>query len=323
MENKKLDSQYIESLEYIRCNSHLIQSTLKDYSHQITSLQSSLKPIVEATSIIKDIARTIKLYSSNIDVLKGISSIYLEISKTIPPVVEWFRSFNFSQLLAPLLDIDSRHIDELHTIYLMAMYECKWFPYAGLIADYTLFETVDEIIATSRGISKRREKRIDNAILAYYTDKKVKILRSNWQKLDLDYCLKKSLRQSIDAYFRGEYVLTISCLTTMWEGLIYIKAHNALPEERQRQKMSITKQELSELTMANDYDLIISDYFNNFIVSQCNNVTEVVEGVPNRHGTSHSWYKKYPNKKAALNAILLTDFIINLKPITVSKNESN
>ena len=61
--------------------------------------------------------------------------------------------------------------------------------------------------------------------------------------------------------------------------------------------------------------MIFSDYFNNFIVSNCNAVDDVVEGVPNRHGVAHSWYKKYPNKKATLNAVLLTDFIINLKPI--------
>ena len=38
------------------------------------------------------------------------------------------------------------------------------------------------------------------------------------------------------------------------------------------------------------------------------------EGVPNRNGIAHSWYKKYPNKKASLNASVLTDFIINLNP---------
>ena len=41
----------------------------------------------------------------------------------------------------------------------------------------------------------------------------------------------------------------------------------------------------------------LSDHFNDFIVSNCNQVDDVVEGFPNRHGAAHSWYKKYPNKK--------------------------
>ena len=77
----------------------------------------------------------------------------------------------------------------------------------------------------------------------------------------------------------------------------------------------ISKKELEDLIEANDYDKIFSDYFNTFIVSQCNKVDDVVDGVPNRHGVSHSWYHSYPSKKASLNAILLTDFIIGLEPL--------
>ena len=37
------------------------------------------------------------------------------------------------------------------------------------------------------------------------------------------------------------------------------------------------------------------------------------EDVPGRHGIAHCWYNKYPTKKAALNAILFTDFLLNLQ----------
>ena len=40
---------------------------------------------------------------------------------------------------------------------------------------------------------------------------------------------------------------------------------------------------------------------------------DIIEGVPGRNGCLHGQYKKYPNKKASLNAILLTDFIINFQ----------
>lgn len=93
-------------------------------------------------------------------------------------------------------------------------------------------------------------------------------------------------------------------------------------QDRQRQRMEVTKRELAELTESNDYDKIFSDYFDQFIVSQCNKVDDVVDGVPNRHGVSHSWYHSYPNKKASLNAILLTDFIIHLEPLEEERQEN-
>ena len=39
---------------------------------------------------------------------------------------------------------------------------------------------------------------------------------------------------------------------------------------------------------------------------------------PTETEVAHSWYIKYPSQKAALNAILLTDFVLSLKP----KNEA-
>lgn len=136
-----------------------------------------------------------------------------------------------------------------------------------------------------------------------------------WRESDLEPHIKRILGQALEAHLRGEYALCISSLATMWEGLIYIKANNATMQDRHRQRMEITKKELEDLTEANDYDKIFSDYFNTFIVSQCNKVDDVVDGVPNRHGVSHSWYHSYPSKKASLNAILLTDFIIGLEPL--------
>ena len=244
------------------------------------------------------------------------------------PALDWFRSFDFTPITEALkgLHIDSdlsRRYRELNEIYLRTMYETKWFPYAGWIADMRLFREVNEIISTSRGASKTREKRIDKAILSYYTKTEIRRIKKAWWNTELDYCIKRTLSQAIEAYLRGEYALTISCLSTMWEGLIYIKANDVPSNERKRQRMDKTKEELKELVEYNDYELIFSDYFNDFIVSNCNEVKDVVDGVPNRHGVAHSWYRKYPNKKAALNAILLTDFIINLKPIEQTEENEN
>ena len=46
-----------------------------------------------------------------------------------------------------------------------------------------------------------------------------------------------------------------------------IKVNNATMQDRHRQKMGMTKKALEDLTVANDYDQIFSDYFNKFIMN--------------------------------------------------------
>lgn len=297
-----------------------ISDSLKSMSLRLAPLYSEIQTSKLIEAVGNTLSSSIAVSMQNI--IPNFSSVLLEAIQS--PLLDWIKSFDFSpwtrifeNLQFPDLGV---HKDELDEIYLRAMYDAKWFPYAGWQADAKLFVEVTDILNSSRGMSKRCEKRIDKAILSYYTKSEIKRIKKEWNASELDSYVKKALGQTLEAYLRGEYALVIPFLATMWEGLIYIKAHNVLPEERQRQKMAITKQELSDLTKSNNYDKIFSDYFNDFIVSQCNKVSDVVEGVPNRHSTSHSWYVKYPTKKAALNAILLTDFIIKLEP--THKNEN-
>ena len=258
------------------------------------------------------------LAESTVDLMGSIGSAFANAMKS--PVIEWLQGIDLMPLYTALesLRVDDdilKRYKEFNQAYLTAMFECKWFPYAGWAADISLTEEVSNILATSRGASRRREQRIDKAILAYYTPKEIKAIKRSWRNSDLDLHIKRILGQALEAHLRGEYALCISSLSTLWEGLIYIKANNASMKDRHRQRMEVTKKELAELTESNDYDKIFSDYFDQWIVSQCNEVNDVVDGVPNRHGVSHSWYRSYPNKEASLNAILLTDFIIHLEPL--------
>ena len=265
------------------------------------------------------------------DSLRAISESYGNaISNLVKsPVFEWLNTLDVFPIHSILADLHLPEdgllgrYDKLKEAYLTTLMECKWFPYAAWAADLNLFAEVGDIMATSRGASKRREKRIDQAILSYYDKTKIKAIKRAWRQMDIDSHIKRILGQAIEAHLRGEYALTISSLSTMWEGLIYIKANNATMQDRHRQRMEITKKDLAALTESNDYNKIFSDYFDRFIVSQCNAVSDVVDGVPNRHGVSHSWYHKYPNKKASLNAILLTDFILSLEPITEERGEDD
>ena len=292
--------------------------SFKRISEPITSAISRLVPLEIGSSLYSAAGNIVKAFSVASDIstkmLNGCGS-FLE-STISSPVVQWLQNIDFTPMFTTLQDwaFNTQQYKDLNKIYLQAMYDAKWFPYAGWIADTSLFAEVEGILCSSRGMSQRCEKRIDKAILSYYTKAELKRIKKSWQQADLEPHIKKTLGQAIESCLRCEYALTISCLATMWEGLIFKKINVS-----SRQKMDKTKKQFADLNKENDYDSVFDDYFNNFIVSQCNGVEDVVEGIPNRHSISHSWYKKYPNRKAALNAILLTDFIIGLTPKEITE----
>lgn len=141
------------------------------------------------------------------------------------PVMDWLQSIDISPMrsvlenLALESDILGRY-KKFNQAYLTAMYECKWFPYAGWAADITMTAEISDILATSRGASKRREKRIDKVILDYYDKNEIKFIKRIWRESDLEPHIKRILGQALEAHLRGEYALCISSLATMWEGLI-------------------------------------------------------------------------------------------------------
>lgn len=250
-------------------------------------------------------------------VLENFSSALTEVAKS--PLIEWMRDIDFSPLIHiwENWNFDPTIVDkydELNEIYLRAMYDAKWFPYAGWLADIELFVEVNEILGSSRGMSKRCEKRIDKAIISYYTKAEIKHIKKQWRESNLEPHVKKALGQTLEAYLRKEYALVIPFLATMWEGIIKSKGveNTKKPQE-----------DIKKLVDENGYDDVFSDFYNNMIIGTCYSIDDVVEGVPNRHGVAHSWYTKYPNQKAALNAILLTDFLINLKPKEETEEKMN
>jgi len=72
---------------------------------------------------------------------------------------------------------------------------------------------------------------------------------------------------------------------------------------------------LKSLISTNEVSSVIQSYCDEYIFYNCTGTAEFKPDVPGRHAYTHSWYTKYPSKKAALNAILFTDFLLNLSPI--------
>lgn len=283
----------------------------------LSAIQMSIFQIDTKTlQIANTVARSLPPnYIANVQsVLDSYSSV---LEHTIQsPFMDWLQTVDISPLTHIWKSWDIDHLlqeryDNLSKLHRQVMYKARWFPYASTLADGKLFDEITEIIYSSRiddTVSKRCEKRIDKAILSYYTKPEIKRIKKRWNASDLEPHTKKALGQALESYLRKEYALVIPLLATMWEGIIKSK----IAENTKK-----PKEDFKKLVDENGFDEVFSDFYNNLIIGTCYSVSDVVEGIPNRHGIAHSWYVKYPTQKAALNAILLTDFIINLKP----KNE--
>jgi len=149
---------------------------------------------------------------------------------------------------------------------------------------------------------------MDKLIFGYYTKTRVETMRKGWRHANLENYRLKMMKQAVDAYHRKEYALTTVMLASMWEGIIYEKVNDLRRKQGKR-----TKQNFEKLVDRNDCDAVASDYFNNYIMYDCESDEQVIDDVPGRNSMMHSFSKKYPSKKAALNAILFTEFLLNLE----------
>ena len=308
------------AVQLIRENSMLMQNAT-------ASLYKSIQPFRLDNSIWEQFhTNTAAILDSYRDaVATGLCASLAVVNAQIAasPALQWIHSIDFSPWIDTLRNLHIgddflKRYRELNDVCLTALYECKWFPYASWSADLRLTREIYHVLSTSRGASKRREKRVDKLILGYYTPQRIKEIKRTWNDSDLEPHIKKILGQALEAHLRGEYALSIACLSTMWEGLIHHKLHIT---GRYSQKK--TGRDFSELIKENDLKPVFGEFYEKLIVCDCNTVDEVVEGIPNRNGVSHSKYKKYPNKKASLNAISIADFIIHLEPKQETEEQSN
>lgn len=249
------------------------------------------------------------------------NSAMKEIQSVTSKMGNWLKTVDFSPLARILENIRAIGFDfdykEINEIFLKAMFDAKWFPYAGWIADYTMVDEILEILNTSRA-SKNRIKRIDKLIFSYYEKDEINNLKRGWRNMNLPSYMTRILVQSIQAYHRREYALTVSALSTLWEGIIQEKANDDSYRVSKR-----TRENLTKLIEENEFDNIFSSFCEEFILYDCRKAEEVKPDVPGRHGIAHCWYNTYPNRKVALNAILFTDFLLELKPLDKTEEKDN
>lgn len=281
----------------------LITPSLQNYCQSIArNIAANYAPTAEITR---------GLTSSLQSVLSNYSVQWPQISS---PVFEMFKSIPltpFQGLLDSLKGFDfSLYRTRLNHLLLCETFDAKWIPNAVWDADPELLSEVLSVIRSTKK-SKNRVKLIDKAILNYYSKGRLEAIKKSWRNRGLPEYSMRMMHQAVQAYHRKEYAITIVMLSTMWEGIIYEKAHDVRGKNGKR-----TKNNFEKLIEQNDFDELFQSFFDEYIMYDCRSTEQVIEDVPGRNSSAHSWYNKYPSKKAALNAILFTDFLLKLEPIT-------
>lgn len=260
-------------------------------------------------SLVTNLATGLTALITN-PVVQGLQSITSSLGK-------WLQTMDFSPLVSILEDIQNIGFDydyeEVNEVFLKAMFDARWFPYAGWIADFRIAGAILEILNTSR-VSKNRINRIDKLIFSYYDKEEINNFKRRWRQMNLPSFMTRILVQSVQAYHRREYALTVSALSTLWEGIIQEK----MKDDSYRTSRK-TRDNLTKLIGENEFDIIFSSFCEEFIFYDCIKPDEVKPDVPGRHGIAHCWYDTYPNRKMALNAIIFTDFLLELKPVEKEK----
>lgn len=300
-------SDTIQQLAKLSLNYTPIQKGLEEAVRTASNMSKTYK-LLPMTLVPKVDSALFKTVISSAAMMQNtIHPLLAEISSALTPFYKWISGLDFSAFYFE--HEASQDFHDVNEFYMKSMCEARWFPYVGWVTDVKLFDDLLDILYSSRGVSKRAVKRIDNTIMAYYTDREVRKIGDSWKKCKTGKVTKRIMQQAVGAYLRKEYAITSICLSTLWQNLIYEKCGNSSSGRNDKQ----TKEYYAELIEQNGYSEIFKSYFERFIMYPCYGKESVIPDVPGRNGNAHGWYSSYPKKKAALNAILLTDFILDLK----------
>src|SRR5699024_8400946 len=173
-----------------------IKSAIQNYQ-----FESPVLKMIEAwnDSVVTNLASGLTALVTN-PLMQEIQSVTSNLGK-------WLQTIDFSPLTSILENIQNIGFDydyeEVNEVFLKAMFDARWFPYAGWIADFRIVDAMLEIIDTSR-VSKNRVKRIDKLIFSYYNKEEINNLKRGWRRMKLPSYMTRILVQSVQAYHRRE-----------------------------------------------------------------------------------------------------------------------
>lgn len=282
----------------------LIGTSIKPYYSELaSSLAQSIKPLMnDSTWALGESIRSI------------VSSYQFDIVQKMQfPIQQMLQTIDFSPLysiLEPLKGFDlTKYRERLNKIVIAETYDARWFPHALCVDDNDMVAQFWRILDSTRK-SKNRVKKIDTLVFETYTKPRIEDMKKDWRKKNIPEHKMRMMHQAVQAYHRKEYAITIVMLSTLWEGIIYDKANDTRGKTGKR-----TKEDFEKLMSQTEYDQLFFSFFDEYIMYDCRSVEDVKDDVPGRNSSAHSWYSKYPSRKAGLNAILFTDFLLDLEPM--------
>lgn len=152
------------------------------------------------------------------------------------------------------------------------------------------------------------ESVLDKDIVELVNDTFLKELNDDISKTKLDDARKNIFKYSIDAYRRGEYVVTTTMLALMIEGLLHFKSgsYQTGGSNTSKDNKNAIRREFDE---NDDREVAIIEFYTKYILHQCKSESDVIVGIPGRHAIAHGWNIN-PTAKAAINAIIFLYVLI-------------
>lgn len=193
-------------------------------------------------------------------------------------------------------------------VYLETLVECEWFPYINDSITLQYISAILDIRKHTRSI-KSRTKQLNSFIFSVFNKKVLKIIKSDWYHIVADSTKSRIIRQCIDAHINGQYALSVCTLAPMWESIIKEKQNH-----KGHASPKVIKNYLFALVDEDEFpnSQIIKDYYEQFTMLHFEDEKDLKDDTPSRHPIAHGCFSKYPSKKMSLNAILFTDFLLNL-----------
>lgn len=254
-----------------------------------------LGPTFQAVSLLYDIGTSIPQ--------TPISTLFADIYRF--PAVEF-------------MDTAREGLSRYGEVILRELYDAKWLPYIGYDMPGPCLSGINDILLHTKK-SKNRVKKIDAFVFSYYGEEYLKYLRTIWMDIDcLPIGTRRVLADALRAYRRREYSVPALMLPMFWEEILKIKSpklQEIIEDRKGKGKNERKREAFLELIAGNNYSEIIVDFHQEYIAYQCYGIEEIKEDVPGRNPAAHGWVNKYPSRKAALNAILFTDFLLELDSI--------
>jgi hypothetical protein len=267
--------------------------------------------MISAKHIAESICDFFKSYDHSIMVRSISSTIHLFVQSISKLTSKIDYNTTFERIRQSLLSVfesdPSLSKDEKKKHIEQILFESRWFMYKSNIAAEKFVNDVISILENRKITNK--EKHIDQLVYKCVTSNIIKDVWRNWNARKLPSHIKRVLHEAIIGYNQKKYATTIIILISLQQGII-----SDLSNDASYRTSNKAKEQFASIVSDENDPEIISQFFNEYIMYDCYSVYDVKDNVPGRHGYAHGWLPKYPRRKAALNAILFTDYLISIYP---------